>query len=276
MEVAIKDTIQGSNDPRYTDGLARLRTLEALHGDLDVKPQSPAVPGHSDQPIQKNSEPVLIEKCRNRAFAEYHDHEAKAEAFHMLSERYRMLGLEAQANAYNDQARLESATTRGFQSVAKAYDKKLEDLGFPGVANKAGSLEAARQHLECYDCDYKAFEEHTLGVERADETVRTLEPRLVEGIATSYERKQFREALYQRNRFERMAEKEALHAAQSYKSFGLEIQSVEQSYDALSHSTQDDLEKTGIDDSPTNSQRMNKLAVDVVVCQTLKVLDHEL
>jgi hypothetical protein len=276
MEVAIKDPIQGSNDPRYTDGLVKLRTLEALHGHLDAEPQSHAVPVHSDPPIQKNSESVLIEKCRNRAFAEYHDHEVKAEAFLMLSERYKALGLDAQANAYNDQARLECATTRGFQSVVKAYDKKLEDLGFHGAANKAGSLEAARQHLERYDRDRRAFEEHTLGVEKAEETLRTLEPKLVDRTATSAERKQFQEALYQRSRFERMAERDALNDAQSYKSFGLEIQSVEKSYDAFSHSTRDDLEKTGIENSQTNSQRMNKLSLGVIVCQTLKVIDHEL
>jgi hypothetical protein len=276
MEVPIKDPIQESDDPRYTDGLVKLRTLGALHDGLDAEPQIHAVPVHSDQPGQKKSESVLIEKCRNRAFAEYGDHQVKAEAFLMLSERYKALGLDAQANAYNDQARLESATTRGFQSVVKAYDKKLEDLGFHEVANKAGSLDTARQHLERYDCDRRAFEEHMLRVEKAEETLQALEPKLVDRTATPDERKQFREALYQRNRFERMVENDALNAAQSYKSFGSEIQLVEQSYDALSHSTRDDLEKTGIEDSPTNSQRMNKLSLGVIVCQTLKVIDHEL
>jgi hypothetical protein len=276
MEVPIKDPIQESDDPRYTDGLVRLRTLEALHSDLDAEPQSRAVPVRSDPPGRNQSETVLIEKGRNRAFAEYGDHQAKAEAFLMLAERYKALGLDAQANAYNDQARLESATTRGFQAVVKAYDKKLEDLGFHGAANKAGSLDTARQHLERYYGDYKALEEHTLEVLAAEKTLQVLEPKLVDRTATSAERKQFREALEQRNRFERMAEKEALNAALSYKNFGSEIQSVEKRYDELSHSNQDDLEKTGIEDSPTKSQRMNRLAVGVVVCQALKVIDHEL
>jgi hypothetical protein len=78
-----------------------------------------------------------------------------------------------------------------------------------------------------------------------------------------------------------MAEMEALNAAVSFKHFQKEIQSAEKSYDAFNRTLNGNLSpehaKDSQDLSPTGSEsRMNRLAVGMVVCQTLKVLDHEL
>jgi len=240
--------------------------------------ETAVIPAPSQPHVRNKISPetALIEKGRDKAFSECSNHEVKAEAFQMLSERYRSLGLDDFANAYTDRARLESAATRGFQSVLKAYDKKLEDLGRRVIPNgPRGDLEHAEQYLGSYKGDRTAFSEHTLEVLEAEQTLRRLKPRIVERELTSFERKQqFEEAASQRDRFMRAAEAEATNAALSYKGFQSEIQAAEKNYEALSRAKQTE---TGLEDSPKDSQRrINRLAVGVVVSQTLKVIDHEM
>jgi hypothetical protein len=267
---------QDDNDPRYSDGLTRLRTLKALFENL----QNPRSPISVNEPVQKEISPEtrLLEKCRNRATAEYDDHQVKAHAFQMLSDRYRELGLGDVADGYKERADMEKATTRGFQSVVKAYEKKLEDAQFPGLIRKepAGDLNLAGQYLESYDGDRKAFEDHTLEVLKAEQAIKELQTRSADGPSPAAERKEVLKIEERQDRLLRMAENEALSASLSYKSFQSEIQAAEKTRDALIRSNQADLEKTGTEDRSSNPSRVNKLAVGVVVYQTLKVLDHEL
>ena len=86
----------------------------------------------------------------------------------------------------------------------------------------------------------------------------------------------------QRDKFMCLAEKEALGAAESYKTFRLKTQLADRTHDSLTHQSPGIASEMRGDDrsnsnGSTHSQgRMNKLAVGMVVCQTLKVLDREL
>jgi hypothetical protein len=273
---AIMQSNQDSNDSRYSDGLVRLRTLRALFSNL----QDPQPSIRADEPIPKEIplETRLLEKCRNRALAEYNDHQVKAHAFHMLSDRYRELGLDDVADGYRERADMEHATTRGFESVVKAYEKKLEDAQFREFIREepAGDLERAGQYLESYNGDHKAFEDHTLQVLKAEQSIKELQVQLSNSPSTSIARKQVQEIEDRQDRLMRMAENEALSASVSYKSFQSEIKAAEKTYDALSRLNRADLEKTGTEGRSSNPSRINKLAVGVVAYQALKVLDHEL
>jgi hypothetical protein len=272
MEVAMD-----RNDPLYSDGLVKLRTLKTLFDNLkDLPRQENVVPAVQNDPPTR--EAGLIEKCRNRAFSEYQEHQKRSEVFHLLSDRYRTLGLNDLSDTYGDQARLESATTRGFQSVLKAYEKKLQDGQFREVRNEKskGDLKHAEQYLESYNSDRYVLEEQTLRVLKAEETIKKLQSELANRLPTHAEREQLNEAIHQRERSSRMAEYEASNTVLAYKGFQREIQAAEKNYDALTRSNQPELEKTGTDDRTSSPNRMNKLAVGVVVYQTLKVLDHEL
>jgi hypothetical protein len=272
MEVAMD-----SNDLRYSDGLVKLRTLKALFNNLkDVPPLENVIAPIKAQPSTR--ETGLLEKCRNRALDEFNDHQKRAEAFHLLSDRYRALGLNDQADAYRDQSHLERATTRGFESVLKAYEKKLENAHFRGIVSEEpkGDLERAGQYLESYNSDRKSLEENTLRVLKAGQIIQRLNAELANRPFTPAENQQFEAAAGERDRSIRMAECNAGNAALSYRGFQAETQAAAKHYDSLSHSSQADLEKTGTDDRGPGSGRMNKLALGVVVYQTLKVLDHEL
>jgi hypothetical protein len=271
MEVAMD-----SNDLRYSDGLVKLRTLRALFSNLkDIPRHENVMPVQADPPTR---EAGLLEKCRNRALDEFNDHQKRAEAFHLLTDRYQALGLNDLADAYRDQSHLEKATTRGFESVLKAYEKKLEDAQFRGVVPEEpkGDLERAEQYLESYNSDRKSLEEHTVRVLKADQTIQKLNAELVHRPLAPAEKQQFEAAVDERDRFIRMAEHSAGNAALSYRGFQAETQVAAKNYDSLSRSNHADLEKTGTDDRTPGSGRMNKLALGVVVYQTLKVLDHEL
>ena len=142
----------------------------------------------------------------------------KAEAFQILAGRYRAIGLDVQADIYDERAQMERATTRGFQSVIDAYDKKLEESGLPGVGTEGPArldtvqtdLEAAERHLEDYNRSYSKCWEHTLQVLEYQESFQKLELRLRAGSLSTDEKEQFREAANQREKFMRLAEKEAL------------------------------------------------------------------
>lgn len=292
--------VQAVKDPmdekarRYSEGLAKLGELRALHrslnsqqlenGGISIKENS--LTGNAIVKKKTSLEIELLEKGRNRAFEEYNDHRIKTEAFITLAGRYRALGLETQANAYNERGHLEDAATKGFQAVLDAYDKKLDGLGAvktPKEAPKSlnmtyGNLQSAERFLEGYTSDISVCCAHTLEVLKAEELLKKLETDQAARELTPTEQKQIEMATNQRDRFVRMAEREALNAAVSFKHFQKEVQSVEKSYDSFSRVlTGNHSPEQSQDPSPAGSEsRMNRLAVGMVVCQTLKVLDREL
>src|SRR5262249_46104494 len=137
------------NARRYFEGLIELTTLQALHHNLIAKSHEHARQdvstainrdhgsktqigaGKPDNQVKPSSEIILDEKGRDRARAEYDAHQVKTEAFAMLGDSYRRFANEFLAHTYYERARLESASARGFDTVIKAYDKKLEDLDNP-------------------------------------------------------------------------------------------------------------------------------------------------
>ena len=260
------------NDPLYSEGLVKLRTLKAVFNNLENAP----FPVREVPHVQKETsrETSLLEKCRDRALAEYQEHEKRAEAFHILSDRYRAIGMDDLANTYKDQARLESATTRGFQSVLKAYEKKLPDT--PVREQSRGDLKHAEQYLESYKHDGSALDEQTLQVSKAEGSVQKLQADLANHLPTHAENEQLKEAIHQRERAIRMAELEASNTALAYRGFQREIQAAEKYCDTLGQSNQKEFEKTGMEDRHSTPSRLNKLAVGALVYQTMKVLDHEL
>jgi hypothetical protein len=271
------EVVMDRNDQLYSDGLVKLRTLKALYENMkDLPRQEPVATAVQNDPPTR--EAGLLEKCRDRALAEYQEHQKRSEVFHLLCDRYRTLGLNGLADTYGDQARLENATTRGFQSVLKAYEKRLQDSQFHEVSRQVskGDLKHAEQYLESYNHDRNALEEQTLRVLKVEETSKKLQSELTNRLPTHAEKEQLSEASHQRERFIRMAEYEASNTVLAYKGFQREIQAAERYYDALTKSNEPGLEKTGTEDRSSNPSRMNKLAMGVVVYQTLKVLDHEL
>lgn len=261
------------NDPLYSDGLVKLRTLKTLFENVKDIPQHENVVSsvRNDSPSHEDS---LIVKSKDRALAEYQEHQKRSEVFHLLSDRYREVGLNDLAVTYGDQARLEGATARGFQSVLVAYEKKLH--GQVNHEESKGDLKHAEQYLESYRGDRNAFQEHTLQVAKTEEAIKTLQNEVANRLPTHAEKELLSETIRQRERAIRNAEYEANNAVMAYRGFQREIQASERNYDALTRSNEPELEKTGTDDRNPNPGRMNKLAVGVVVYQTLKVLDHEL
>ncbi len=261
------------NDPLYSDGVVKLRTLKTLFEGLNnIPPQEISVAPRRDSTPSR--EERLVEKCRDRAFDEHQEHQKRSESFHLLSDRYRELGMSNLAVTYGDQARLEGATARGFQSVLTVYEKKMPWEVSPFEAK--GDLNHAEQYLESYRGDRNAFEEHTLQVSKIEETIKTLQTQLADRPPTHAEKEQLTETIHQRERAIRNAEYEASNAVLAYRGYQREMQAAERNYDALTRSQEPELEKTGTDDRSPNQNRTNKLAVGVAVYQTLKVLDHEL
>ena len=284
-------------DRRYFEGLAKLNEVSTLHQSLNGQQLDIADASISKDPSVENPVPqkktsletALLEKGRSRSMEEYIDHQAKADAYLMLADRYKSLGMEDRADACNERGRLERATTRGFQSVIEAYDKKLTALGvqkIPAAEPKnlhegRRSLESAERFLESYKSDYSTCCEHTNQVLKAEIAMKKLNDQLVVRPPTPVEKKQFEEALNQRDKSARMAEYEALNAATSFKHFQSEIQSVEKSCNALSKAMREKPapEHEQISQDPAlagSDRRMNRLAMGMVVSQTLKVLDREL
>jgi uncharacterized phage infection (PIP) family protein YhgE len=287
------------NDPtdekarQYSEGLAKLETLRALYRSLNklqLEEGTVTIKELSRNFQKKTSlEISLLEKGKNRAVEEYNDHLIKSEAFSTLAGRYRTLGLESQANAYRERGSLENAATRGFKAIIEAYDKKLTNLGVaptvPEVPQNLHTsylhLESAQRFLEGYASDIGMCFTNTVEVLKAEEVIRKLDTDKASHALLPAGQNQLEEAMRQRDRFVRMAEREAINAAVSFKHYQSEIKLAENSYEAFDHAM------NGMD-APENAQdsqepnqtgsdkRMNRLAVGMVVCQTLKVLDREL
>lgn len=290
------ETTQDGNSQPYFEGLMKLRSLAANLNGLPPEKRvlSQNLREHSAPEPAKSEKLILLEKSRNKALIEHDSHEIKAEAFQILASRYRALGLEAKAHLYDEGAQMERAATRGFQSVIDSYDKKLEDSGFrqhmPEDRTRIDSVQtelgSAERHLEEYKSSYSRCGELTLRVLESQRILQILENGLTKRSLTTAEKEQFEDAANQRDKFMRLAEKEALKAAESYKNFRAEIQSVEKYCDVLnrapssneSHLEKPDLKNSRADSNgPTQSERrMKKLAVGMAVCQTLKIMDREL
>lgn len=294
-EQAVHDST-GNKAQRYFEGLAKLGELRALHQCLnDHHPESSVVSvgeNHiASQPVPRQSslETALLEKGRSRALEEFSAHQIKAHAYLTLAGRYRELGLESKADAYNERGNLERATTRGFHAIIEAYDKKLAALG---VANptieelhsrqtRHRDLDSAEKFLESYKVDYAICCEHTLEVQKAEETILKLNGQPATNSLTSAEKNQLEKETHQRDRFMRMAENTALNAATAFRHFQLEIQSAEKSFDSINRERMEqpmqEQEEPVPEPNTTGSEpRMNRLAMGMVVCQTLKAMDHEL
>jgi hypothetical protein len=295
-EPVVKD-LMDEKARRYSEGLAKLGELRALHRSLNGQQLENGAIDISGNRLPENAggqknislEISLLEKGRNRALEEYNDHRIKTEAFMTLAGRYRTLGLEIQANAYNERGHLENAATKGFRAVLDAYEKKLGGLGAANAPEQAPknlniihrSLQSAERFLEGYTSDISVCCTHTLEVLKAEESIKKLEADQASRELTSDEQKQLEAATHLRDKFVRMAEREALNAAVSFRHFEKEVQSAEKSYDAFSRALTGNSSPDHLQDSqnpsPAGSEsRMSRLAVGMVVCQTLKVLDREL
>jgi hypothetical protein len=295
-EQAINDSKNIENH-QYSKGLAKLGELRARYRELngrqledpsDRDAANSSASGFT-RPKKTSLEIELLEKGRDRALEEFSGHQVKAEAFQMLSGRYRELGLESQSDAYLERGQLESAASRGFQAVLEAYDRKLSEAGIekrpleiPANLHTAyRSLELAEKFLDGSKSDYGACCDYSIQVLRAEETLKKLESKLVSRPLTPVEKEQFGKTAAERDRFLRMAEREAINSALAFEHFRSEIQSAEQAHNvfsrALTHESSPEQTRVLQEPLPAASEgRMNRLAVGMVVCQALKVLDREL
>ena len=294
---------QAINDPknneihRYSEGLAKLVELRALYRELNgqqlegLSNRDAANPPVTEftRPKKTSLENELLEKGRARALEEFNGHQVKAEAFQMLSGRYKELGLESQSDAYHERGQLESASSRGFQAVLEAYDRKLTESGIEkrpaeipqNLHLSYRSLDSAERFLEGSKSDYGICCDYTIQVLRAEETLKRLGSNLINHPLASVEKEQFGKAAAERDRFMRMAEREAINSAVAFEHFRSEIQSAEQAHNAFSRALthESNAEQTRVLQEPLPAapeSRMNRLAVGMVVCQALKVLDREL
>jgi hypothetical protein len=247
------------NARRYFEGLVKLSTLQALHHNLIAKSHehadrdaSAAVNRDHGSKTQigaskptnqvKPSEIILIEKGRDRARAEYDAHQVKTEAFALLGDSYRRFANESLAHTYYERARLESASARGFDTVIKAYDKKLEDLGNPLPTKEVcldiqiafRSLQQADRHLEHYNHGYDRVWNYIRRVLANERTIQRLETTCSNRPESAVEHRLLIEAVDRGEKLKRLAETEAIDAATSYRNFQKEIESAEKVYDALS------------------------------------------
>jgi hypothetical protein len=256
----VLNDIEAKNTRRYFEGLVKLTTLKALHYDLVVQTSEGAQPVVSVQKtdhegaaqtitdeaanqVKSSGEVTLTERGRNRARTEFHVHHAKAEAFAMLGDRYGELGNECLAQSYHERARLESASARGFDTVIKAYDKKLEEMGAtrlvrpesPGFLRSFRSLEHAERYLEDYNSGYTRVRSHTRRVLASERTIRRLETACASKPQTAVEHQLLKDAIDRGEKLKRLAEREVFDAVSSYRNFQKEIESVEKAYEAITH-----------------------------------------
>lgn len=240
---------------RYLEGQVELSKHRASHHNLVA--QSCHQAGHERAPSSFNlasegksktmdHEPLirakscleiaLARKGRDKALSERDIHHAKAAAFTMLGDRCRELGIESWAGTYEARAGRESAAARGFDSVIRADDRKLEDLGVrtilreesPDLHNCLRCLENAERYLEDYNNAHAraiSLMRQTLEFEPA---IQKLEVNSADQPLKQMEQKQFHELADYRDLVAALAEREAIAAVLSYKSFQQEIQSAQE------------------------------------------------
>ncbi len=233
---------------RYFEGQITLCNLRAAHQILLAQSsQGTRSPIPKDKSSSAARTPViraksfleisLAEKGRNKALAEGSAHRIKAAAFAMLADRWREMGMESRARTYEARASLESASARGFDSVIKAYDKKLEALdvhdvaskGTPDAQNGLDYLERAERNLEEYNRAHAEAMGHIRKARQVESEIHELEANQTK----SPEHARLEEAIYQRDMVTALAEEEALRAARCYGSFEGEIESARKVYEVL-------------------------------------------
>ena len=231
---------------RYEEGkaeLAKLITaahiLKSQEWNAAHVPESPhperAIPG-------KFSEENALFNSRNLFNDKLIEHEAKRDAYLMLSNNYKSLGLEGDANAYETRAQMEATTAQGFQTVKKSCDKELENLGVQQNAEKPRTLknhlEAAQQHLEEHKNSHAISSVYIQQVADNRTIIQQFETDKNIRLLSPDEMKQFSAALHQRDSYMTLAEQESIKAAVSYKKFQAEMKSAERSYEGLSREKQ--------------------------------------
>jgi hypothetical protein len=231
---------------RYEEGkaeLARLITaahiLKSLERNAAHLPESP----HPERTISEifSDENALL-NSRNLFFEKLIEHEAKHDAYLMLSNNYKSLGLDGDANAYETRAQMEATTAQGFQAVQKSCDKELEELGIQQKAEKPRTLknylEAAQRHLEEHKNSHAIGSVYIQQVADSLTIIQQFEIDKNIRLLSPDEMKQFSAALHQRDSYMTLAEQESIKAAVSYKKFQAEMNSAERSYEGLSREKQ--------------------------------------
>ncbi len=231
---------------RYEEGKAELVKLitaahilksqerNAMH--VLENPQSErAIPGkYSEENALLNSRNIFHEKLI--------EHEAKRDAYLMLSNNYKSLGLEGDANAYETRAQMEATTAQGFQAVKKSCDKELEELGIQQTAEKPRTLknylEAAQRHLEEHKNSHAISSVYIQQVADSRTVIQQFETDKNIRLLSPDEMKQFSAALHQRDSCMTLAEQESIKAAVSYKHFQAEMGSAERSFEGLGREKQ--------------------------------------
>jgi hypothetical protein len=125
---------------------------------------------------------------------------------------------------------------------ARAYDRKLEDLGVrenareesASLQNSLDRLERAHRHLEDYNKSHSQAMGHLQRCRQIETDIETLEKNSVDEPSKLEGREKIEEAIYQRDTVATLAEREALGAARNYRDFRHEVQAAHKSYEALS------------------------------------------
>jgi hypothetical protein len=232
---------------RYEEGKAELSKLIAeVHKIKNHEMSTEAIPSNSpsaDRAIPgKFSEENALLNSRNIFHEKLIEHEANHDAYLMLSNQYKSLGLEGDANAYEIRAQMEATTAQGFRAVAKSCDRDLEPFGIQQNTGKPRTLkchlEAAQRHLEEHKNSHAISSVYIHQVADNRTIIQQFETEKSIHFLSPYEMKQYSAALHQRDSHMALAEQEAVKAAVSYKRFQVEMNSAERSYEGLGREKQ--------------------------------------
>lgn len=231
---------------RYEEGKAELaKLITAAHIPKSHERNTAHIPenSHAERTIpgKFSEENALLNSC-NIFHEKLMEHEAKREAYLMLSNNYKLLGLEGDANAYETRAQMEATTAQGFQAVIKSCDKELEELGIQQNAEKPRTLknylEAAQRHLEEHKNSHAISSVYIQQVSDSRTIIQQFETDKNIRLLSPDEMKQLSATLHQRDSYMTLAEQESIKAAVSYKKFQAEMNSAERSYEELSREKQ--------------------------------------
>jgi len=256
---ALLDNARDQYIRRYFEGQIEISQLKALHHNLVAQSCQRAGHGlaHTSNPASeriaqngicepavqaKPSEQVTHAKeGSDKTLIEWRTHDVKAEALALLADCCWTLRMENMARTYEARTRLEGATARGLNNVMKACDRKLEDLGGQEVAPKESAdlqssfrrLERAERNLKDYNLAHSRAMEHLRDARDLVLGIQKLEEHFANHSPKSADQTLLEEVICRRDMLAGLAEKEALAAVLSYRSFQAEIQSACKEYAAL-------------------------------------------